>query len=138
MNDNPTTDGRHDPHVPDRADREPLTPREPASDEISALARHRDPSRPESASSTQTQHAHTGIAWVRPSELLPSAGAQVLGRGIDFQAELARRTRALPAQRIAVSRQAIRQRAQRLPPVSAFGRSSNPKLAPTRTAVGLR
>jgi hypothetical protein len=63
----------------------------------------------------------TGIVWIRASELLSTGSGRIAGRGIDFERELARRTRRTPA----AARRAISQRAVRLPPLSAFGRSSN-------------
>ncbi|MEV1130524.1 hypothetical protein [Agromyces sp. NPDC049794] len=60
-----------------------------------------------------------GIIWVRASDLLNSGSGRVAGRGLDFEAELARRMR----RSAATTRRAIRDRADRLPPLSAFGRS---------------
>ena len=58
-----------------------------------------------------------GIVWVRASDLLSTGTGRIAGRGIDFEAELARRMRRTPA----TSRRAIRERADRLPPLSEFG-----------------
>lgn len=58
-----------------------------------------------------------GIVWVRASDLLNSGSGRIAGRGIDFEAELARRMRRTPA----TTRRAIRERADRLPPLSEFG-----------------
>ena len=58
-----------------------------------------------------------GIVWVRASDLLSSGTGRIAGRGIDFEAELARRMRRIPP----TSRRAIRERADRLPPLSEFG-----------------
>ena len=60
-----------------------------------------------------------GIIWVRASDLLNSGTGRVAGRGLDFEAELARRMR----RSASTTRRAIRERADRLPPLSAFGRS---------------
>ncbi len=60
----------------------------------------------------------TGIVWVRASDLLSSGTGRVAGRGLNLEAELARRVRRTPA----ATRRAIRERADRLPPLSAFGR----------------
>ncbi len=57
------------------------------------------------------------IAWVRASDLLNAGTGRIAGRGIDFEAELARRMRRTPA----TTRRAIRERADRLPPLSEFG-----------------
>jgi len=111
--------------------------------EASALARHGDPSRqrprPEEAQAqAQAQARKAGVVWVRPSDLFLSAGGRVAGRGIDFQAELARRTRPASGRAVTTSKRAIQERALRLPPVSAFGRSHATRTAPTRAGVGLR
>ncbi|TFB88238.1 hypothetical protein E3O44_06080 [Cryobacterium algoricola] len=58
-----------------------------------------------------------GIVWVRASDLLNSGSGRIAGRGIDFEAELSRRMRRTPA----TTRRAIRERADRLPPLSEFG-----------------
>jgi hypothetical protein len=58
-----------------------------------------------------------GIVWVRASDLLSTGTGRIAGRGIDFEAELARRMRRTPA----TTRRAIRERADRLPPLSEFG-----------------
>ncbi|GAA4353316.1 hypothetical protein GCM10023087_22350 [Microbacterium rhizosphaerae] len=58
------------------------------------------------------------VTWVRVSDLLESGTGLMAGRGIDFEAELARRVR----HPVEVSRRAIRDRSSSLPPLSAFGR----------------
>lgn len=60
---------------------------------------------------------HHRVAWVRISDLINSGTGRLAGRGIDFEAELARRLRE-PA---AVTRRAVRDRSASLPPLSAFG-----------------
>lgn len=60
-----------------------------------------------------------GIVWVRASDLLNTSTGRLAGRGLDFEAELARRVRRTPA----TARNVIRVRADRLPPLSEFGRS---------------
>lgn len=57
------------------------------------------------------------VAWVRISDLLSTGTGRVAGRGIDFEAELARRLR----HPVEVTRRAIRDRVTLLPPLSAFG-----------------
>lgn len=57
------------------------------------------------------------VAWVRMSELISSGTGRMAGRGIDFEAELARRLR----HPVEVTRRAIRDRSSLLPPLSAFG-----------------
>lgn len=74
-----------------------------------------------------------GVEWVRPTDLLARGGSRAAGAGIDFQKELARRTRGATAERL----HAIRDRAHLLPPLSAFGRGSTERGA-ERGAVGMR
>ena len=59
-----------------------------------------------------------GIVWVRASDLLNTGTGRIAGRGLDFEAELARRMRRAPA----TTRRAIRERTAQLPPLSEFGR----------------
>ena len=111
--------------------------------EVSELARHRDPSLT-SATRTAARRG-PGVEWVRPSELLVSRSARIAGRGIDFQAELARRTRSLPVHVVGATRRGVQRlgvgagdRARRLPPVSAFGRGAAPSGSPvSRSGIGL-
>jgi hypothetical protein len=91
----------HDPHE-HRTDRT-LDPAsrttEAAEAEVSALAVHRDPSQSPAANRGQEPtKAQKTIAWVRPSELVTTLGSDRLRRGIDLEAELARRARRTPAQ----------------------------------------
>ena len=74
-----------------------------------------------------------GVEWVRPTDLIARHGATLSGRGIDFEAELARRARAPIANRL----QDLTDRARRLPPLSAFGRSGNASSWPVRAGVGM-
>jgi hypothetical protein len=62
-----------------------------------------------------------GIVWVRASDLLSASSGRLAGRGLDFEAELARRLRRAPT----TARNVIRERADRLPPLSEFGRSGD-------------
>lgn len=71
-----------------------------------------------------------GVEWVRPTDLIARQGAALAGRGIDFEVELARRTR-----RLSVG--AAGAHARRLPPASAFGRSSQSESSATRSGIGL-
>lgn len=108
--------------------------------EASELARHRDPSLTKKAQAA-TQNAawkKSGVEWVRPSELLASRTANLTGRGIDFQAELARR---LSGETYRATRRGVRymsERARRLPLVTAFGRSAQSPQGSTRSGIGLR
>ncbi|WP_211358987.1 hypothetical protein [Nesterenkonia populi] len=72
-----------------------------------------------------------GVEWVRPTDLMARHTAVVAGRGIDFEAALARRVRAplvAPVRRVG-------SRVAQLPPVSAFGRGHRPHQV-ARDAVG--
>lgn len=74
-----------------------------------------------------------GVEWVRPTDLLARRGAALAGRGIDFEVELARRTRTP----ITAGAQHLGERARRLPPLSAFGRGSTAQAALSRPGVGM-
>lgn len=74
-----------------------------------------------------------GVEWVRPTDLIVRHGATLSGRGIDFEAELARRARAPIANRM----HDLTDRARRLPPLSAFGRSATSPTGPVRSGVGM-
>ncbi|PRY63306.1 hypothetical protein BCF74_102139 [Knoellia remsis] len=74
-----------------------------------------------------------GVEWVRPTDLIARHAATLSGRGIDFEAELARRARAPFANRM----HDLADRARRLPPLSAFGRSSATPEGPVRSGVGM-
>lgn len=73
-----------------------------------------------------------GVEWVRPTDLIARQGAALAGRGIDFEIELARRTRAP----ISAGARHLSGRARRLPPLSAFGRSAT-QAGPSRPGVGM-
>ncbi|MEI2811924.1 MAG: hypothetical protein V9F00_17570 [Nocardioides sp.] len=79
----------------DRAMPEPPTPQPQSDEAVSALALHRDPSVPDAATPAEAK-AQRGIAWVRPSELPTLVGSKWVGRGIDLQSELVRRSRRAP------------------------------------------
>lgn len=74
-----------------------------------------------------------GVEWVRPTDLIARHGATLSGRGIDFEAELVRRARAPIANRF----HDLADRARRLPPLSAFGRSNNASSGAVRSGVGM-
>ncbi|MEW1974624.1 hypothetical protein AB0301_06010 [Microbacterium profundi] len=75
-----------------------------------------------------------GVEWVRPTDLIARHSAHAAGRGLDFQAELARRTRAP----IGAGVRRLGDRARRLPPISAFGRSTAPTARPvSRSGVSM-
>jgi len=74
-----------------------------------------------------------GVEWVRPTDLIARHSAPAAGRGLDFQAELARRTRTP----LGAGVLRIGDRARRLPPISAFGRSSAPSSQLSRSGVSM-
>ncbi|MFT4123708.1 MAG: hypothetical protein QM635_07750 [Microbacteriaceae bacterium] len=108
--------------------------------ETSELARHKDPSLAAAKDETAKAKAR-GVEWVRPSELLVSRSGRIAGRGIDFQAELARRARRVPGQTYRATRTGVRslsERARKLPPASAFGRGSGERFSwVSRSGIGL-
>lgn len=109
------------------------------ADEVSDLARHGDPSKHDFAPevTAETERLRRGIVWMRPTELIPQTTARIAGRGIDFQAELARRARSLPVQTAAVTRRAIRDRSSALPPLSSFGVTTPQQGGPQHAGPGL-
>lgn len=73
-----------------------------------------------------------GVEWVRPTDLIARQGAALAGRGIDFEIELARRTRAP----ISAGARHLSDRARGLPPLSAFGRNAT-QAGRSRPGVGM-
>lgn len=131
------TDPRHDPQriVPTPADEALSVPRDRPEPAVEA-ATTPEAVRAAQVARTEKQHAVVrgrGVEWVRPTDLMARHSANVAGRGLDFQAELARRTR-IP---LRVGMQAARDRARRLPPITAFGRRTVTTSAPTRPGVGM-
>ena len=139
-----TTDKQH---IDPRRDPQRLVPT-PADEALSVPREHRYPAVEASATPeavraaqvarTEKQHAAAtvrgrGVEWVRPTDLMARHSANVAGRGLDFQAELARRTRTP----LRIGMQAARDRARRLPPITAFGRRTVTTAAPTRPGVGM-
>ncbi|MCA0437822.1 MAG: hypothetical protein LCH98_15300 [Actinobacteria bacterium] len=94
-----------------------------------AIRAARDSLRPGPASraSAVEPRRGRGVEWVRPTDLIARHGASLAGRGIDFEVELARRTRTP----ITAGARQLGERARRLPPLSAFGRSSSAQTAPS-------
>ena len=74
-----------------------------------------------------------GVECVRPTDLIARHSAHAAGRGLDFQAELARRTRTP----IGAGVRRLGDRARRLPPISAFGRSTAPAPQVSRSGVSM-
>lgn len=140
-------DDQHTTALYDQVEREPdqrerdETPRE---GEASVLARHRDPSLTKDTTEAAKKQ-RPGVEWVRPTDLIASRSARIAGRGIDFQAELARRSRRVPGQAYRATRTGARtgvrfvsERARKLPPVTAFGRGSGEHYSwVSRSGIGL-
>ena len=114
--------------------------------ETSALARHRDPSlTTRDAGRDAAKRQRPGVEWVRPTDLMASRSARMAGRGIDFQAELARRARRVPGQAYRATRDGARsgarfvsERGRKLPPVTAFGRGGGERFSwVSRSGIGL-
>jgi hypothetical protein len=72
-----------------------------------------------------------GVEWVRPTDLMARSGSRVAGAGINFQAELHRRTHDAATTSI----RGVAERARRLLPASAFGHGSS-RRGTERGAVG--
>ena len=131
-----TTDNpqHNDPARPDPARLMPEVPRERAEAVEAA-------STPEAVRAAQVarddkQHALVrgrGVEWVRPTDLIARHSAHAAGRGLDFQAELARRTRTP----LGAGVRRLGDRARRLPPIAAFGRSSTPASQTSRSGVSM-
>lgn len=129
----------HDPHgprglnarrqqpSPESRTGEALTPDGPETPEAVQAARIQH----ERAKHAAHQRAGCGVAWVRPSDLIARGSASLAGRGIDFEAELARKARAP----MVAGAKHLGERAKQLPPLQAFGRGHSGQ-APTRSAVG--
>lgn len=81
----------------DRTIPEP-TPGPAAARSVDALAVYRDPSITpgQAAQVTREGGSVPGVAWVRPSEMLTMLGSRYVRRGIDIEADLARRARGVP------------------------------------------
>ena len=131
-----TTDNpqQNDPARPDPARLVPEEPRE-RPEPVEAT------STPEAVRAAQVarddkQHALVrgrGVEWVRPTDLIARHSAHAAGRGLDFQAELARRT----GTPLGAAVRRLGGRARRLPPISAFGRSTAPASQVSRSAVSM-
>jgi hypothetical protein len=87
------------------------------------LAVHGDPSVPTGQAMQEPDLGRPSLAWVRPSEMTTMLGARSLRRGIDVEAELARRARRLPGAAVAkasrrITRSSIARPATTYPTVS--------------------
>ncbi len=106
-------------------------------DEVSEFARHGDPSlERQPLSLSGSERVRSEVVWMRPTELVPVVTGRVAGQGIDFEASITRRARALPTQGVAATRRAIRDRARQLPPVTAFGAGRHAPGAVRRSGIG--
>lgn len=143
-------DHRQDPRAPQRQVTNHDTGRrvtDPAEDSVpdavrAARVAQRD--RADKATASDAARRLRGVEWVRPTDLLARQSAAVAGRGIDFEVELARRTRQFTGQmtraggrRIGEVGKAISERARRLPDVSEFGRGSRHQSWVFRSGIGL-
>ncbi len=109
----------------------------PVGEEVSEFARHGDPSlERQPLSLTGSERVRSEIVWMRPTELVPAVTGRVARQGIDLESSIARHARALPTQGVAATRRAIRDRALRLPPVTAFGNSRHAHGAVRRSGIG--
>lgn len=75
-----------------------------------------------------------GVDWVRPTDLIAQGGGALSRRGIDRTAEMNRHVRA-PIEKGA---RWVAERAERLPPLSAFDRRGGAEQGPRRSGVGMR
>lgn len=126
-------------HVPASEDSTRTEPAPGGNAEISERAHHQDPSLADQPTTVGTagRTSRREVVWVRPTDLLAARSARIAGRGLDFHTELARRARRMPVQAAGTSRRAIRDRALRLPPVTAFGQSA-PDTGASRSGIGIR
>jgi hypothetical protein len=119
----------------------------PTPEEVSMLARTKDPSLTEEATDATVDaggKTRAGVAWVRPTDLLAAKSAGWAGRGIDFHAGLAERVRSglgrgakNTGRGTARVGQAVSARAKQLPPLSAFGRRGGSRSMTPVTRAGI-
>ncbi|MFD6094093.1 hypothetical protein ACFWGN_18425 [Oerskovia sp. NPDC060338] len=129
MNGNPHEQHERRQPVPEpEREREPVDPTSTPDAVESAHVRRDDPEHTPLAA-----RRARGVEWVRPTDLIARHTATVAGRGIDFEAELARRARTPITNRM----HDLADRARRLPPLSAFGRSGTSGSGPVRSGVGM-
>ena len=123
---------------PARPDPARLAPEEPRDRPEPVEATTSAPEAVRAAQVARDDKQHTlvrgrGVEWVRPTDLIARHSAHAAGRGLDFQAELARRTRTP----LGAGVRRLGDRARRLPPISAFGRSSAPASQVSRSGVSM-
>lgn len=73
-----------------------------AEQPVDPLARYGDPSVQAVQPTQEGDRVRPGVAWVRPSELATVLGSRYVSRGIEVEADLARRARRVPG--VAVSK----------------------------------
>jgi hypothetical protein len=101
------TDAHYERHLPEQpAAQTPPTP--PTEAELSALARHGDPSLTHRPEPTHRSSRGRSIAWMRPSELATTITTPIFKRGADVQAELARQVRRAPSSAARAGRRVTR------------------------------
>lgn len=129
----PVPETNHPPSTPaEQAETPPVERAEtPEAVQAARIAGRRDKTREQLAQDAGRRAR--GVEWVRPTDLLARHGAALAGQGIDFEVELARRTRTATN---TVAR-GFGDRARRLPPLSAFGRSRTTESVPFRPGVGM-
>ncbi|GAB3062583.1 hypothetical protein [Sediminivirga luteola] len=122
----------------------PEEPEKAGTPEAVQAAKVAQRNRPDKATIADSARRARSVEWMRPTDLLARQSAAVAGRGIDFEVELARRTRKLTSRVTRASGRglgkagkAISERARRLPDVSEFGRSSRHQSWVSRSGIGL-
>lgn len=138
------TDRLHQSADRDTGRRVPDPTEEPSAPEAVRAARIAQHSPADTTKTADGARRAQGVEWVRPTDLLARQSATVAGRGIDFEVELARRTRKLTGhvtrasgRGIGKAGKAVGERARRLPDVSEFGRSSRHPSWVSRSGIGL-
>ena len=123
-------------NTPERYERRldrPMPPAAPAPEDQrppAQLAVHGDPSVPTRQSRPVPERGRPGLVWVRPTELSTMLGARSLRRGIDVEAELARRARRLPGA-------ALRQASRRITRTSIARPGTTPPTISGQEGLGL-
>ncbi|MFM2721679.1 hypothetical protein [Microbacterium mcarthurae (nom. nud.)] len=119
-------------------------PEKAGTPEAAQAAKVAQRNRPDKATIADSARRARGVEWVRPTDLLARQSATAAGRGIDFEVELARRTRQRTGHVTRASGRglgnvgkAISERARRLPDVSEFGRGSRHQSWVSRSGIGL-
>lgn len=120
-------------HIKDAFDVDRTHPVHAEHADLSALPRRSNGDALPSLSNGGKPARRPGIVWVRASDLLNTGTGRIAGRGLDFEAELARRMRRAPA----TTRRAIRERTAQLPPLSEFGQP-NAHASVARYGLGRR